>query len=126
MIEPLFDFEKGEFVFERNGEVKLVTGKEELKNQINKVFHTALNRYEIYRGTGWGSGIESLIVGRKLPREYIKAEVERCIRDSLKNLYGVNHIGAFEISQTGSKLKIYFKIYSIFGDIDYEEDLMYG
>lgn len=125
MIEPLFDFEKGEFIFEHGGQVKLVTGKEALKNQIQKAFHTPLNRYKIYDGTAWGSGIENLVVGKKLPREYIKAEVERCIRETVKNIYGVTSVGNFEISHVGARLKIYFKIYSIFGDADYEEVIEY-
>ena len=126
MIEPLFDFEKGEFVFNRGGEVQLVTGIEELKNQIRKVPNTPLGKHKIYEGSGWGTRLSELLVGRSLPREYVKSEVERCIREAVSELYGVERVDSFDVSQKGSVLSIYFRVHSIFGSFDQEEELIYG
>lgn len=126
MREALFDFEKGEFVFERNGEVRMVTGKEELKNQIRKLLHTPRGRYKIYENSSWGTRIEEIVMGKRLPMDYVKAEAERCIREAVSCLPGVERIDRFEITSTGSKLEICFRVYSVYGSFDDEEEFIYG
>ena len=125
MIEPLFDFEKGDFVFTRGGEVQLVTGKEELKNQIRKILHTPLGRHKIYEGSRWGTRLEERLVGRRLPREYVKSEVERCICEAVGSLEGVERVDSFDVSHKGSVLTIYFRVHSIYGSFDNEEVFVY-
>ena len=126
MREALFDFEKGKFVFERNGEVRMVTGKEELKNQIRKLIHTPKGKYKIYENSQWGTRIEEIIMGKRLPMNYVKAEIERCIRETVSNLQGVERVDRFEITSVGSRLKISFRVYSIYGSFDEEEEFIYG
>lgn len=123
MIEPLFDFEVGDFCFTRLGDVKLVTGKEELKNQIRKILNTPLGRHEIYDGSSWGTRIEELFVGQRLPREYLKSEIERCIREALSTLEGVKRADSFDILQKGATLTIHFVVHSIYGSFENEEIL---
>ena len=126
MIEPLFDFEKGEFVFSPGGNIQLVTGIEELKNQIRKAMHTPLGRYKIYDGSGWGTRIEDVVIGKNLPREYKLAEVERCIRETIENLYGVERVDGFNVKQSGDVLTVKYNLHTIFGKVEDEEVLVYG
>ena len=66
---PVFDFEKGEFAAV-NGHVKTAVGAEGIKVWIEKILHTELNLYEIYKGTGYGTNLEGHLIGHVYPADY--------------------------------------------------------
>lgn len=125
-VEPLFDFETGEFVFGRGGAVRLVSGKEELKNRICKLLHTPRGKYRIYEGTSYGNRLENLLVGKVLPRDYLLSEAERYVREDIGNLPDVTGIDEFAISKDGSRVTISFRVNSVWGTEDFTEVLEIG
>lgn len=125
-VEPVFDFTKGEFVFSRNGEVILATGKDALKNQIEKILRTPAGRYRIYESSGYGTRIEELIIGKNLPEKYLISELERCIKEAILTLEGVIAIDNFNITRSGSKMMASFFVQSIYGNLEERGVTIYG
>ena len=125
-IEPLFDFEKGDFVMERGGAVKLVTGKEELMNWIRKNLHTPVHRYRIYDGSGYGNQLEELLVGKTLPRAYVLAEVQRYVSEAICQHPDVSSVDQFAITQDGARLHISCRVHSVYGSEDFAEVIEIG
>ena len=125
-VEPLFDFETGEFVMDRNRNPVLVTGKEGLKNWLRKILHTPLGRYEIYQNTGYGTRLEELLVGKSFPAGYMTAEVERCVREAALQNPDILNIDSFSVRQEGARLYISFRADTVYGGIDTGEVLLYG
>lgn len=119
--EPLFDFDKGEFVFDRGGSVRLVTGQEGLKNWIRKILHTPLGRYRIYGDSGYGNRLEDLLIGKTLPREYLIAEAERIVKETILQHEDVQAVDSFDISIDGSRLTVAFRVQSVYGSMDIDD-----
>lgn len=125
-IEPLFDFETGDFVMGRGGAVRLVTGKDELMNWIRKILHTPMNKYRIYEGSSYGSRLEELLVGKVLPKAYVLAEAERYARETITQHPDVYTVDSFGIVQDGSVVTISCRVNSIYGSEDISEVIEIG
>lgn len=125
VIEPIFDFEKGDFVTTRGGNIQLSTGKEALKTQIEKVLRTARGRFRIYDSTGYGSEVESIFIGKSLPKQYMVAELERAIKEAVCGIDGVTGADGFSVSRDGSRAIVSFTVHSIYGD-DERSVTIYG
>lgn len=117
--EPLFDFETGDFVI-INGRPKLVTGKERIRNLINKTLHTQRNRYLIYKGTGYGINTDG-ITGKALTDNFIHSEMRREITEALLQIEGVISIDNFITERDGTKLIISFTAVTEYGSESMEE-----
>ena len=126
LVEPLFDFESGEFVFARNGDIYLVAGEEALKNWIRKTLHTAAGRYRIYNGTPYGTRIEELLVGKVLPRDYLLAETERYVREAICRNPEVTGIDEFALTKDGALVSISLRVKSVYGETDVTEVISVG
>lgn len=114
MQEPVFDFEKGEFVLV-NGSPRMANGLDELKNWIRKILHTKRGHYTIYEGSDYGTRVHELLVGKSLPIEYVKAEIQREIKENLLRHEAVISVESFEVSHIGSELTVSFLVTSEFG-----------
>ena len=125
-IEPLFDFETGDFVMGRGGAVQLVTGRDELMNWIRKTLHTPMNKYRIYEGSSYGSRLEELLVGKVLPKAYVLAEAERYARETITQHPDVYTVDSFGIVQDGSVVTISCRVNSIYGSEDISEVIEIG
>lgn len=96
LVSFLFDFKKGDFVKD-DGKLIRITGKEALKQWIEKTIRTERYRYRVYlddQGNEveeYGTTIEDLI-GTNYPRSFVEAELEREITESLTNHYAINNI----------------------------------
>lgn len=119
-IEPLFDFERGEFVLGQNGQIRTVSGRDALKNWIAKLLHTPRGKYRVYDGTSYGTICHDLI-GRALPQAYILAEVERDIKEAVMKHEAVNAVDCFNVQLNDNELTVSFKVHSDYGAIEVGE-----
>lgn len=119
--EPFFDWEKGEFVIV-GGAPRLATGKERIKNSIQKRLRTQLNKYKIYRGTGYGVDSDG-VKGEILAKDYRISEMKRNITEALLQEDGIISIDNFSAEQKGRLLNISFAVNTEFGDIEIKEEV---
>lgn len=122
-VQPKFDFETGEFVTGRNGAVTMACGLEGLKNWISKALHTPRGRYRIYGDSGYGNRLEELLVGKTLPREYVIAEAERQVKETLMQNPEIQAVDSFDLRQDGARLDISFRVTSIYGGAEMQMEL---
>lgn len=121
----LYDFKKGDFIYERGNPVK-VEGKEALKVWIEKALRTRINTYKIYDNTGssslssqreYGSSIWKMIRGQKLPPLLIQAETKRDIEETLLRNDKILGIENYHIAQgtrrDSSLLEIKFTVRTV-------------
>lgn len=104
----LYDFEKGDFVI-RNGRLVEVHGIESLKVWIEKVIRTEVDRFRIYKGTGYGVGLEK-VIGSNLPEELVEGEIERKITETLTEHPHINRIERWWFERDGRRLRISFRV----------------
>lgn len=78
-----FDFDTGQFVL-NNGKLVDTTKTQTIKQWINLCTRTYMDKYEIYKGTGFGTRIEKLI-GHKLNVFYRTAIQTELTQGLLKN-----------------------------------------
>ena len=122
-VQPKFDFETGEFVTGRNGAATMACGLEGLKNWIRKVLHTPRGRYRIYGDSGYGNRLEELLVGKTFPREYVIAEAERQVKETLMQNPEIQAVDSFDLRQDGARLDISFRVTSIYGGAEIQMEL---
>ncbi|MCI5891818.1 MAG: DUF2634 domain-containing protein [Clostridiales bacterium] len=113
---PVFDFEKGEFATV-NGHVKTAVGAEGIKVWIEKILHTELNLYEIYKGTGYGTNLEGHLIGHVYPADYIKAEIGQSIKTALLKHDSITDVRIDNIEIDGSKLTWNITVYTEYGTV---------
>lgn len=113
---PVFDFEKGEFVTV-NGHVRTASGEEGVKVWIEKTIRTELNRYEIYKGTGYGTRLEDHLIGHVYPKDYIRAEIGQSIKTALLKHDDITDVRINNIEIDGSKLTWNITVYTEYGTV---------
>lgn len=119
--EPLFDWERGDFVI-INGVPRLAVGKERIKNYAQKVLRTQLDRYKLYRGTGFGICTDK-IIGKSVAQDYKQSEIRRDITEQLTKDDSIIGIENFSIKQDGTHLNISFSIITEYGAENIEEEI---
>lgn len=123
-MEPKFDFAKNEFAMS-SGQFIMISGKDLLMQKIEKAIRTEFGRYKIYEDVDYGIPLESVIIGKALPRNYVKSEIERLISEAILKLDGVISVNSFEVIQDGALLTVSFYVNSEFGNI-HEEGISIG
>lgn len=119
--EPLFDWEKGDFVIV-NGSPRLAVGKERVKNYTQKVLRTQLDKYELYRGTGFGINTDK-IIGKSVAQDYKQSEIRRNITEELLKDDSIIGIENFSIEQDGTHLNISFTLITEYGAENIKEEI---
>ena len=112
--EPLFDWEKGDFVI-INGVPRLAVGKERIRNYTQKVLRTQLDRYKLYRGTGFGISTDK-IIGKSVAQDYKQSE--ELLKDD-----SIISIENFSMKQEGTHLNISFTVITEYGAENIEEEI---
>jgi len=115
----LFDFNSGEFKLQ-HGKLSTIERLESLKSWINKILRTDKNKYEIYKNTSYG--VENLkdLLASNYPFEFIKAEIERSIKEALLKNKNIKSVERFEFERNNRLLKVSFDVISNFGLIESE------
>lgn len=111
-----FDFDKGDFVV-KNKDVEIISDEEALKLWINKILRTQLNRYSIYKGTGYGANTEDLIIGKSYGYGFTESELEREIEAALLKNGEIKGINQFSIERKSSKLIITIDLNTVYGQM---------
>ena len=109
-----FDFKKGEFVFE-NKDAVVLTGVDALKQWIEKCIRTQLNRYAMYKGTGYGANIEDLIIGHSYNLDFAESELRREIETALLKHEDIYTLENFKTTKNDALLSIEFTITTKYG-----------
>lgn len=110
-----FDFDKNEVRTTRGGNIEFVTGKTALINRIYKVLHTAKDKYKVYFDSGFGNDFEKNLIGKALPSAFVVSEIERCVKECIGALDGINDITNFSAVRDGARVSIKFNIDTDFG-----------
>ena len=116
----LFDFEIGEFVI-KDGKPVEVNGYDSLKTWIKKVLKTTANKYDVYIKKD-EYGIEDLkeLITSDLPFPFIKAEIERLIKETLLKNTAIQSVQNFVFERYKRLLTVSFDCYTIYGNITNE------
>lgn len=112
-----YDFENGEFNM-KDGKVIELTGLEALKMWIQKVLRTEKHKFKIYKSTDstYAYGISLLeYINSDLPYDFIKAEIQREITETLIINSSINSISDFSFKRSDDILNISFIVNSIYG-----------
>lgn len=108
----LFDFEKGDFVLQ-DGKVVEIEDIKALEVWIEKIIRTEKFKFKIY-DTGnenqYGNTIMELVMGKRLPTQYMIAEIQRQITEALLNHSMIQAITNFKLQKVKSILNINFKV----------------
>ena len=128
-VEPKFDFTTGDFVVGHNGKIPLYSGRDALINRIEKALRTAKARFKVYlineEGKKYGNGLERLI-GKSFPRDYVSAEVERDVKETLLADSEIIAVDSFSVVQNDATLNISFKVTHIYGSDELTEVIEIG
>lgn len=115
----LFDFEAGDFVV-KDGKFVEITGKEALRQWIQKVLKTTKSRYKIYENTEYGITSLKELITQDFPLAYIKSEIEKEVQDTLLNNSNINSVTDFDFKRDGTTLTVSFTVNSIYGTTESE------
>ncbi len=107
-----FDFAKNEFVF-TGGDCKVLSGDDALKMWIEKILHTQLGAYKMYKT--YGSNIQDLVIGSEYNREFAEAELKREIGEALLKNGDITSVNNIIISRNRKTLDVQVEITTIYG-----------
>lgn len=107
----MWDFESGDFAL-KDGKLIELEGLPYIQIWIEKALKTKAWTliYEKY-----GSEHHSLI-GRVFDRDFVRAELERTIKEALLENSAITSVHSFEFEFDGTLLNIKFKVSTIYGD----------
>ena len=107
-----FDFTNNEFVF-NNGDCKVVTGADSLKQWIEKMLRTQIGAYSMY--TSYGSNIKDLVIGSAYNRDFTDTELKREIEEALLKNEDILSVDSIDISRDRKTLTVDISITSTYG-----------
>lgn len=111
---PLFNFDKGEFVFDEYGNIKMVSDENAIRLWIDKSLRTSFHKYEIYYDPTifreFGTNIRDIYYGHKLPQLLRLGEIERDIKESLTIHEQIRSIENIKLNTEGYTLYISFEV----------------
>lgn len=110
-----WDFNKNTYII-RNGNINMLEGTEALKIWIYKCISTVRGRYDAYTWD-FGTDLESLI-SAGLPREVIKSETKRMIKEALLVNKHIIDCYDFVINFIDDKMKVNFTANTVYGEIE--------
>ena len=103
---PLFDFEKKKMVL-KDGKVVLVSGKEKIKQWIELLIRTEVDKYKVYQDTGFGlTNLYNLQGHQLFTSNYGISEMKSELKRSIEAKEEVTSVQNIVISNNFDKLKI--------------------
>lgn len=113
-----FNFDTGEFNM-KDGKIIELTGIEGLKMWVQKVLRTEKHKFKIYTATdstyAYGVTLQEY-VNSDLPYDFVKAEIQREITETLLNNRAIKAVTNFIFDREDSTLEVSFTIDSIYGE----------
>lgn len=114
---PVFDFAVGEFAI-TNGHIKTAVGRDAVKIWIEKILRTEINKYDIYKGTGYGSTVESRLIGHVYPTDYLRAEIGEHIKNTLLKNPDITSVRINSVELSGTKLTWNIAVETVYGKVE--------
>lgn len=102
----VFDFKSKRFNVVA-GKVKETTEEEAIKQWIELLLRTAVDKYKVYEGTGFGTNIDKL-VGYKSMRGFVESEMKREISEKIIMNRAIERIENFKTDFEGSMIEVSF------------------
>lgn len=110
-----FNFKTGQHVME-NGTPVEITGRDAVAQWLELLVRTRLDKYEVYRDTGFGHTAEKYLGFRELPRGFIESEFKREIEEASKLNPAIASVSNFSAVRTTRGLDVYFTAHLKNGD----------
>lgn len=116
-VTYLFDFEKGDFVYENGAPVE-VTGVEAIKVWVSKILRTEKYRFTVYEGADFDYGVtlEDYLVGNKYPLPFVESEIKRQITEAVLQHPRIQFLSDWHLSREDDELIVAFRINLIGGE----------
>ena len=108
-----FDYKTSEFVL-HHGNPIVLTGKEALKMWIEKALRSN-KRMQIYKGTGYGTDIEALTMGKGFNFDFTQSEIKREAEECLLKNDDIYAVTSCEVSVVRGRLNIEIELSTAYG-----------
>lgn len=102
----VFDFKSKRFNVVA-GKVKETTEEEAIRQWIELLLRTSIDKYKVYKGTGFGTNIDKL-VGYKSMRGFVESEMKREISEKIIMNRAIERIENFKTDLEGSMIEVSF------------------
>lgn len=102
----VFDFKSKRFNVVA-GKVKETTEEEAIRQWIELLLRTSVDKYKVYEGTGFGTNIDKL-VGYKSMRGFVESEMKREISEKIIMNRAIERIENFKTDLEGSMIEVSF------------------
>lgn len=110
---PLFDFETGQYVI-RDGKVIECTQDEAIRQWVGFLIKTPADRFEVYKGTEFGTYIHNLIGWKDAG--FIASEIKRELEEKSIENRAISGIDNFDFSRVNGVIHISFTIVKADGE----------
>lgn len=117
-----FNFDTGDFTLNR-GKFAILSDEAALRMWIQKMLKTTINCCKAYKGTGYGTNIEDLVIGKSYGVGFIDSELRREIEKALLQNEDITAISSFKIDRTGNRMTIIITLKTIYGDVAEEANI---
>ena len=105
----LFDFSEGEYVT-KDGKLIEATEEQAIKQWVELLVRTVLNKYKVYENTGFGTTFDRIIGQKTLPQGFINSEVKRELEEKVIMHKRISGISDFSTIRTRYGLEIRFTV----------------
>lgn len=114
-----FDFYKGDFNVV-DGKLQEINNIEALKLWITKVLKTDKFKFKIYDRVDYGITDLKELITSGFPLQFIQAEIEREIKETLLKNNQIKYVGNFEFERNKRLLNVKFDCSTIYGEVESE------
>lgn len=114
-----FDFFKGDFNV-IDGKLQEIDTIEALKLWIEKILKTDKFKFKIYDNTNYGVTNFKELITSDFPFEFVKAEIERNIKEVLLKNNSIESVENFKFERNKKLLTVSFNCSTIYGTIERE------
>lgn len=114
-----FDFFKGDFNVV-DGKLQEIDTIEALKLWIEKILKTDKFKFKIYDNTDYGVTNFKELITSDFPFEFVKAEIERTIKEILLKNNSIKSVENFKFERNKKLLTVSFDCSTIYGTIENE------
>lgn len=114
-----FDFFKGDFNV-IDGKLQEIDTIEALKLWIEKILKTDKFKFKIYDNTDYGVTNFKELITSNFPFEFVKAEIERTIKEVLLKNNSIKSVENFKFERNKKLLTVSFDCSTIYGTIENE------
>lgn len=112
----LFDFKTGQHQIV-DGAVVECDELTAIKQWLELMVQTTLDKYQVYKDTGFGTSAETFIGRRTLPKGFVASELEREIKESCLLCPAIERAAEFQITRTTRGMQIAFTVYLVNGAV---------